>query len=249
MTNFRTDSVVNVLLAEVSYEHLEILKFFGEDQPEIHICGAVTDGSAVLELLGNGVQADVLVMDTMLQGLSVLEVLREIGAMHLVHRPYILLTSCSCSAQMQSTYIQAGADIIRLKPYTLSGLYDDVCALQGCRRYLNRRVDELLRIHLERMQLMPDDTNYWYMFETGRRMVMIKGPVCVGKDVYSEVAQQCGVSRPAVESGVRRAIERMQSRNSAEYNAIRIHLQIQEGKSISNNDFLGRLAQIVQMEM
>lgn len=241
---------IRIYLADGNKAQLENLRVYIEAQSDLQLAGYTTESGLLLEALESGVEADVVIMDMILQGRGSLFALQKLGSLHLAHKPRILLTTASADTVLHSRYMEAGAEMVVMKPYLMADILEMV-RLLCCDRdtYREHRLNELAHIHLERMYATPDVSGYWYAVAVLRLLVMTDEPCSICKELYRTVAEEMGVSQHAVESGIRRLIETIDARASAEYLEMRDYMGAVKGKPLTNNEFLSRLAQVMRLEL
>lgn len=241
---------IRIFIADGRKSQLENLRVFIEAQPDLELAGCTTETGQLVEALKNGVEADAVIVDMILQGRGALYALQTLNGLHLAHKPRILLTTANTDATIHSRYMEAGAEMVVMKPYLMADLLETVRMLcSDGTAYRNHRLNELAHIHLERMHATPDASGYWYTMAALRLLAVTDEPYSVCKEMYRAVAEEMGVSLNAVESGIRRLIEAIDAKQPAEYREMREYLGATPGKPLTNNEFLSRLAQIMRLEL
>ena len=110
-----------MMLAE-SGRQLFVLQEYIKERPDTELCGAACDGEALLELLGQGLEPDVLILDSDLRRISGIRVLYKMRSLRLKRMPQILMTTCTTDDGVRKKYIEAGAKSLVVKPYKMEEL-------------------------------------------------------------------------------------------------------------------------------
>lgn len=225
------------------------LRQYLQEREDLELCGVARDGETLLDLLSQNLDPDILILDSELRRISGVQVLYKIPALRLKRMPKILITTCTTNELVHRQYIAAGANCVVLKPYRMEDLFMQAVGLclvpQELKEY---RLDYLIRLYLEGMHLTVGEVGYWYLAESAK--IIVQQSIICGlfKEVYESCANHFGVSPKTVESGVRRAIERIHAMESPAYREMQRFLKIDEDKLISNREFLGRMAQQITQE-
>lgn len=239
---------IKVLLADSTRQFFHLRKYI-EEWPETELCGEARDGDYLLQLLKQGLEADVMILDAELRRRSGAEILHTLPSLRLRKIPKIIVTTCTTDELVQSRYIAAGAQCLAVKPYRAENLLlqaESLCLSE--QEFEESRLKYLVRLHLEKLHLTVGDIGYWYLMEAAGIMAAQQSPCSLSKDVYEAIADRYKVSAKAVESGVRRAIEQIHHMDSPEYQKMQRYLRADTEKPLSNSNFLGRLAQQVAVE-
>lgn len=138
-------TAVSLIFADSDRGQCGAVRLYAGAQDAVELCAAVTSGNYVLDLLERGLCPRVLVLDTLLQGPGVGEVLRRLGLLELPLRPRVVLTAMPCTQTAASRFLTMGADEVIFKPYTLPELFDAV--------YRYGSDDEAWQAHLVREYL------------------------------------------------------------------------------------------------
>lgn len=113
---------------------------------------------------------------------------------------------------------------------------------------MEARLDYLIRLYLEQMHLTVGDAGYWYLSDAVKQMLQHPALCGLCKEVYEHCGTRFGVSPKAIESGIRRAIERIHYVSPPAYREMQKFLKLSAEKPVSNRDFLGRMAQQIALE-
>ena len=122
---------VSALFADSDRGQCSAIRLYGSAQRSVEVCAAVTSGQQVLEILQSGLCPQVLVLDTLLQGPGLGELLWQLGMLELPQRPRILITAMPYTQKSTARFLTMGADCIIFKPYTLSELFAAVYRCGG----------------------------------------------------------------------------------------------------------------------
>ena len=237
-----------VMLAE-SGRQLFVLQEYIKERPDTELCGAACDGEALLELLGQGFEPDVLILDSDLRRISGIRVLYKMRSLRLKRMPQILMTTCTADDGVHKRYIEAGAKSLVVKPYKMEELLNqaiDLCL--NAPESVEVHLDYLIRLYLEQMHLTVGDAGYWYLSDAVKQMLQHPALCGLCKEVYEHCGARFGVSPKAIESGIRRAIERIHYVSPPTYREMQKFLKLSAEKPVSNRDFLGRMAQQIALE-
>ena len=105
MPNTDKQERVSALFADSDRGQCSAIRLYGSAQQAVAVCAAVTTGQQVLEILRSGLCPQVLVLDTLLQGPGLGELLWQLGTLDLPDRPRVLVTAMPCTQQLSLIHI------------------------------------------------------------------------------------------------------------------------------------------------
>lgn len=195
---------ISLLFADGDKRVCTLCEMYGASQDDLEVCAAVDTAQRVLELLRAGLRPQALVLDALLPGCGVTELLHSLREFLPEYRPFVMLTSVWVPDRTASHLLTLGADYIIFKPYHFSSLFTTVNAFareeKPAKRYeFHRCMRDLLEqlgigvrarggLYLERMvwHLLTIDTS------------------CSAEELYDAAARQENLSTAAVSSAVYR---------------------------------------------
>lgn len=171
-----------------------------------HYVRCCSTGTQALEILRRE-KPEMLVLSMSLPELDSLTLLETIAAENI--RPMVLALTTYRSDYLEASAQRLGIEYIMMKPFQIDRLVHRILDMKQYLRSLPAKPtpEQLLEKHLERLNIRPGCQGYPIVSYTVVRMSADPDNL-LGKEVYLDAARHFGISRTAVESKVRRVIER-----------------------------------------
>lgn len=243
------ENPVTALIADSDPAQLHNIALYAQYQREVRLYGALSSGEAVLRALREGPCPDVLVVDAVLRGGDVFELLGTLSRLGLPRRPALLLTAGAFPAGLRQKFLTLGVDFTMLKPYRLESLFQAVVLL-GARtgKIAQKQLNQHINWHMEALRANYRYKGDCYIAMALREFAAVERSV-EAEEMYQRVAELEMVEKDSVKRAIQRSIQRMQAQGTEEYRAICRYCGCAETQALPNADFLFRLLQMIRQEL
>lgn len=249
MRNGDKQEWVSALFADSDRGQCSAIKLYGAAQQSVEVCAAVTSGLQVLEILEKGLSPQVLVLDTLLQGPGLGELLWQIGRLDLASRPCILVTAMPCTQKTASRFLTMGADCIIFKPYTMAELFAAVYRCGGSdgawdsyrvREYLH---DLLCEMHYNRR------LGGWNYLERILLRTVLESDDYIAKELYQYAADGQHIQPGTVCSALQRINESLRRTGPEGYDRLCRAVNKPAGSRLSNLELIRSMTELIRRAM
>ena len=241
---------VTTLFATQSYLDRSSIRLFTQTHPEVRAVAVVSTGREVLQLLQNGLNPQVIVLDMLLRDPGIQTLICEIRAMQLMPKPRLLLTAPTPEQTSAEDALLTfrGQEVI-LRPYEMRTLFERVYLLgAGDEAAQLYRVRNHCRRILRDMQANPVLSGCDYL----ERMILFAWsdernlPIGI---LYQMAAKDQPVDERAITAAVGRLSRAMQKRQTPLYRQLCARFGLSEDAVLSNGKLLkGMLEYIRELE-
>lgn len=249
MPNTDKQEWVSALFADSDRGQCSAIRLYGSVQQAVEVCAAVTSGWHVLEILRGGLCPQVLVLDTLLQGPGLGELLWQLGTLDLPFRPRVLITAMPCTQQSASRFLTMGADCIIFKPYTMAELFAAVYRCGGSdEAWDSYRVREYLHELLCGMHYNRRLGGWNYLERILLRTVL--GPDdYIAKELYQYAADGQHIRPGTVGSALQRINESLRHTGPQGYDRLCRVVDKPAGSRLSNLELIRSLTELIRRAM
>jgi len=199
------------------------------------LAGTAADGPSALKLLERE-EPQAAVLDLILPGMGGLEVISRYR--HGGGKARLLVLTRAGGAAATGAALDAGADLVLLKPFQLA-------ELERCLRLLTGGLSHKLRALLEEMggqsRLLGFDLAVRCAAQIAREQPRLM------KEVYLQAAAGAGATYAQVEKDIRKLVQDLHEKNTPAYR--RVMGPDWSGERPANRDFLRALAQAVKIPL
>lgn len=221
MSMFSTASTgesVTMLFADGSLNLCRTLQSYISCQGYVHLIGFATSGEELLDLIRHGLRADVVVLDSLLPGLSLPEFFQVMAAVD--YRPGVILTGMPYAQKIADKFLTLGVNYIMVKPYTLSDLMEAVYRqATDPRRLAAYAVSRCCEDFLSEMRCNRR-LGGWFYLERILRHTVLDDKDYIAKELYLLAAGDQPVSIGSVTASVQRANDSLRTANSKGYDEL-----------------------------
>ena len=237
---------VSALFADSDRGQCSAIRLYGSAQRSVEVCAAVTSGQQVLEILQSGLCPQVLVLDTLLQGPGLGELLWQLGMLELPQRPRILITAIKKKKKSTARFLTMGADCIIFKPYTLSELFaavyrcggsDDAWDAYRVREYLH---ELLCSMHYNRR------LGGWNYLERILLRTVLGADDYIAKELYQYAADGQHIRPGTVASAMQRINESLRHTGPQGYGRLCRAVNKPEGSRLTNLELIRSLTELIR---
>lgn len=237
---------VSALFADSDRGQCSAIRLYGSAQRSVEVCAAVTSGQQVLEILQSGLCPQVLVLDTLLQGPGLGELLWQLGMLELPQRPRILITAMPYTQKSTARFLTMGADCIIFKPYTLSELFaavyrcggsDDAWDAYRVREYLH---ELLCSMHYNRR------LGGWNYLERILLRTVLGADDYIAKELYQYAADGQYIRPGTVASAMQRINESLRHTGPQGYDRLCRAVNKPEGSRLTNLELIRSLTELIR---
>lgn len=240
---------VTALFADGDDAQRNAIRLYAGAQDAVKICAMAQTGQQVLDLLRDGMEPRVLVLDTLIQNPGIFSLLYQISQLSFTYTPNILLTSVNGTAQSSQKLLTLGVDYIIFKPYTMRELFETVFQWgTGPANFDVYRVRELLNLYLDQLQVSRGMQGVSYLQQILCREVLTEGGYS-NEELCHYVAQNQHLSYSAVISALRRLNDAMARGGSDFYRKMCIVNGKSENGRISERELICTLAERIRHAM
>ena len=246
MRNTDKQEWVSALFADSDRGQCSAIRLYGSAQQAVEVCAAVTSGRQVLEILQKGLCPQVLVLNTLLQGPGLGELLWQLGTLDLPHRPRVLITAMPYTQKSASRFLTMGADCIIFKPYTMAELFAAIYRCGGSdtawdeyrvREYLH---DLLCDMHYNRR------LGGWNYLERILLRTVLEQEDYIAKELYQYAADGQHIRPGTVASALQRINESLRHTGPEGYDRLCRAVNKPEGSHLSNLELIRRLTELIR---
>lgn len=249
MHNMDEQEWVSALFADSDRGQCSAIRLYGSAQKSVEVCAAVTTGNQVLDILQSGLCPQVLVLDTLLQGPGLGELLWRLGTLELPRRPRVLITAMPYTQKSASRFLTMGADCIIFKPYNMSELFAAVYRCGGSteawdayrvREYLH---ELLCDMHYNRR------LGGWNYLERILLRTALGSEDYIAKELYQYAADGQHIRPGTVASAVQRINESLRHTGPQGYDRLCRMVNKPEGSRLSNLELIRSLTELIRRAM
>lgn len=246
MHNTDREEWVSALFADSDHGQCSAIRLYGSAQQAVEVCAAVTSGRQVLEILQKGICPQVLVLDTLLQGPGLGELLWQLGKLELPQRPRVLITAMPYTQKSASRFLTMGADCIIFKPYTMAELFaavyrcggsDDAWDAYRVREYLH---DLLCSMHYNRR------LGGWNYLERILLRTVLGPDDYIAKELYQYAADGQHIRSGTVASALQRINESLHHTGPEGYKRLCRTVNKPEDSRLSNLELIRSLTELIR---
>ena len=246
MHNTDREEWVSALFADSDHGQCSAIRLYGSAQQAVEVCAAVTSGRQVLEILQKGICPQVLVLDTLLQGPGLGELLWQLGKLELPQRPRVLITAMPYTQKSASRFLTMGADCIIFKPYTMAELFaavyrcggsDDAWDAYRVREYLH---DLLCSMHYNRR------LGGWNYLERILLRTVLGPDDYIAKELYQYAADGQHIRPGTVASALQRINESLHHTGPEGYKRLCRTVKKPEDSRLSNLELIRSLTELIR---
>ena len=239
---------ITAVFADADRGQREAIKLYASVQQEVEVAAVVSDGETVIELL-RGLHPDVLVIDAILPGMSVFELLSAISRLCLKDPPAVIVTLCTPSDAMRSKLLTSGADFFILKPYRLPALFE-AAAYVACDApaVLERRARSHINWYLKELHAPANADGTAYL----RRMLMelvLHDELATADGLCRSMAEASRTTPNTISKSIGRAIREIWRQCTPEYRSLCESFGESTDKPLSNMKLVKGLAGRIRWEL
>lgn len=246
MSDMCERAAVSLIFADSDRGQCSAVRLYACAQSTIELCAAVTSGRQVLDLLERGLCPRVLVLDTLLQGPGVGEVLRSLGLLELTLRPRVVLTAMPCTQTAAARFLTMGADEVIFKPYALSELFGAVCRYgSDDKSWQEHLVREYLYDWLRKMCYNRRLSGWNYLDRILLRTTLQPGDY-IAKELYQYAADGQHIRPGTVASAIQRLNESLRVTGPQGYDHLCAVLSKPAGSRLSNLELILSLTELIR---
>lgn len=249
MCNTDKPEQVSVLFADSDRGQCSAVRLYASSQTAVELCAAVTTGQQELEILNSGMCPQVLVLDTLLQGPGIGELLWRLGTLDLPHRPQVLVTAMPYTQKSASRFLTMGADCIIFKPYTMAELFaaiyrsggsDEAWDVYRVREYLH---ELLCGMHYNRR------LGGWNYLERILLRTVLGSDDYIAKELYQYAAGGQHIRPGTVNSALQRINESLRHTGPEEYARLCRTVNKPEESHLTNLELIRSLTELIRRAM
>ena len=246
--------VKRLLVADTSDEFRHHLTEALQNESDMEVVGETGDGPQLLEMVRT-LQPDAVIMEMVLSGMDGIEVLEQLKALNLEHRPRILVLSSYIHGAIADLAAANGADHFMVKPCKFSTICTRIRQLTTFDameedKSRSHSLETLVTSIIHEVGVPAHIKGYQYLREAILIAVDDMEVInAVTKVLYPEVAKRFGTTASRVERAIRHAIEVAWDRGDLET------LQKYFGYTVSNvkgkptnSEFIAMIADRLQLQ-
>lgn len=224
---------IKTIIADDNYYFCRALEEYLQNQSYLNVVSTFNDGRAAWE----GIQLhkpDLIILDLVMPNLDGLGIMERINSQQGMIRPKIIVQTAFGQEGMVHKIMESGADCFMLKPYSLKMLEKRIFSLtldiwsaclapvsSGSQAVWEReKKADLINKVTKLMHLIgiPAHVKGYQFIREAMMLILADGSLLrtVGKDLYSSIAKEHGITPGKVERGIRHAIEMAWERGQAE---------------------------------
>lgn len=258
---------IEVLIVDDNKEFCQILVDFFKMNEDFMVSDIAYNGEEALDLIKQGLEPDVLIIDLIMPQLDGIGVLEELNEQNLINDMKIIALTAFGQEQMMKTVIELGVDYYIMKPFDLDKLITRIKQLMDESkdeeekiRYAsnnNNNLDgekmdytALITSILHEMGVPAHIKGYHYIRHAVELVVDdIDLLGAVTKKLYPEVAAEFGSTSSRVERSIRHAIEVVWDRGNekALLKYFASNMQKENSKP-TNSQFIARIADKIRID-
>ncbi|MBO5667224.1 MAG: response regulator [Firmicutes bacterium] len=232
---------VKVLIVDDNPSSCSILRDYFLSVTNISLCGIVFNGAEALEMIQLH-KPDVILLDIIMpemDGLSVLEYLKNNKEDFSSHKPSVIVISALNSEAITRKVLQLGASYYLIKPYPLEQLSDRIQMLTAVDHTFSGLTETipdlsgLISRHLIEAGIPTHIVGYRYCVQAIEMLVTHPNYCPLMKCVYPVIAERNNTTVSCVESAIRKAIASIKD---------------EELNRLSNRTFLSRLSEQIRVK-
>lgn len=216
MENENTDRALQIALGSYDRKELRVQKNYIQEQCTGAECTCFQNGSRLLEQLQQGRRFDAVILCSQLEDMSGLELLTELRTTEA--RPPVLMID---EARRQNSSIlcpESGEGLCYVGRAELRSLLWELYRMPGRQnRQMERRCQELY----EGWGIRQPDMNSRYLSSAVSVVYGTVQKLAIRKEILQAVGEQYEVSVSAVDSGIRRMVDQLEARPTAEWLAFK----------------------------
>lgn len=216
MENENTDRTLQIALGSYDRKELRVQKNYIQEQCAGSECTCFQNGSRLLEQLQQGRRFDAVILCSQLEDMSGLELLTELRTTEA--RPPVLMID---EARRQNSSIlcpESGEGLCYVGRTELRSLLWELYRMPGRQnRQMERRCQELY----EGWGIRQPDMNSRYLSSAVGVVYGTIQKLAIRKEILQAVGEQYEVSVSAVDSGIRRMVDQLEARPTAEWLAFK----------------------------
>lgn len=240
---------ITALFADADRGQREAIKLYASAQDEVEVAAVVSDGEAVIELLRRGLQPEVLVIDALLPGMSIFELLSAVSRLCLKDPPAVIVTLCTSSDVLRSKLLTSGADFFILKPYHLPAMFETACYVAcDAPTVLERRARSHINWYLEELRAPADADGTAYL----RRMLLelvLHDELATADGLCRSMAEASRTTPNTISKSIGRAIREIWRQCTPEYRSLCESFGESTDKPLSNMKLVKGLAGRIRWEL
>lgn len=257
---------IEVLIVDDNKEFCQILVDFFEMNEDFMVSDIAYNGEEALDLIKQGLEPDILIIDLIMPQLDGIGVLEELNEQNLINDMKIIALTAFGQEQMMKTVIELGVDYYIMKPFDLDKLItrikqlmDDSKDEQDNVRYVSGDSDlnkeeldytALITSILHEMGVPAHIKGYHYIRHAVELVVDdIDLLGAVTKKLYPEVAEEFNSTSSRVERSIRHAIEVVWDRGNEKALVKYFASNMQnENSKPTNSQFIARIADKIRID-
>lgn len=219
------NDVLRIAVAAADERLLRVIGNYLLEADSFTQCDAYRRGKILLAQMRAGREFDALILDEQLADMDAVDFMEEYRTQKLQHRPAILVLSCRSHMAICDCLLSCGADYCIMKPYQLS-------TLARRARTLYRVKQDSLQDYCSRLYeswgVQGEITKCGYLTDAVTIAEQADDKLALRKQIIMTISEMRGVSVDAVDSGLRRLIERMEENNTPAYREFKLHTGLGE---------------------
>lgn len=240
---------VCALVADSNPRQCAALQAYARTQTAVQLCGTASTGQRVVELLQAGLRPQVLVLDTGLQNGNFFSVLRALPAIDITYAPHVLLVAAVDNQKVREQLLTLGVDDIILNPYKIPALFESIVKYGSDVNVLPRyRLHEHVFAVLRELGVSTHSRGVEYL-ERALQILVLEQTQTDLSQLYMQVAEELGLSRAAVTSGIHRLAYLAYTQATPAYNQLCAAHGLPAGTHLTNGMFLHVLAENARRAM
>ena len=216
MENENTDRTLQIALGSYDRKELRVQKNYIQEQCAGSECTCFQNGSRLLEQLQQGRRFDAVILCSQLEDMSGLEFLMNIRSMD--PKPNVVLFDEGRRQNTSAICLESGDGFCYVGHAELKNLLWELYRMPGRQnRQMERRCQELY----EGWGIRQPDMNSRYLSSAVGVVYGTIQKLAIRKEILQAVGEQYEVSVSAVDSGIRRMVDQLEARPTAEWLAFK----------------------------
>lgn len=205
MSSRQNGAGLRVALASYDLRQLRVWSRYLEEQSAGIRCSVYRRGEELLAELHCGETFDVVVLGGQMEDMDAVSFLGYAGRLR--QKPFFLLLADEPPGQAAASIGEGGVCYL-MRQTSLKDLLEKLSDVPGD---LNWQVEQCCREYYDRWQIPQPDPNCTYLTQAVCASFSSENKLAIRKEILQQVAEQQGMTIHAVNSGLRRLVDRLES--------------------------------------